>query len=59
MRRSFEEHLKHQYGGSRVTLTRVEHSLPTADEVEFAGRQLNDPQSYVNMPETIPTGSGR
>jgi hypothetical protein len=59
MRQSFEQHLKHQYGGSRVTLTRVEHTLPAADEVEFGGRQLNDPQSYLNMPETLPTRSGR
>ncbi len=59
MRRSFEEHLKAKYGGDRVTLTRVEHRLPIADEVELVGRKLNAPDSYVNLPENPPRPSSR
>lgn len=59
MRGSFEDHLKHTFGGQRVTLTRVEHLLPTADEVELAGRKLNAPDSYINLPETVSRGSNR
>src|SRR5262245_15281190 len=55
---SFEEHLKHKYGGSRVTLTRVEHRLLTPEDVEFGGKKLNDPATYVNLPETN-QGAGR
>jgi hypothetical protein len=53
MRGSIENHLKHEHGGQRVTLTRVEHALPTPDEVELGGARLNDPDSYRNLPETI------
>jgi len=59
MRHSMEEHVKNQYGAQRVTLTRVEHALVSPDEVELAGRKLNDPVSYRNLPETISTGNGR
>jgi hypothetical protein len=59
MRTSFEQHLLHQYGGSRVTLTRVEHRLPSADEVELAGRRLDDLDLYTNLPEAAPTESVR
>jgi hypothetical protein len=59
MRKSFEEHLKDEYGGQRVTLTRVEHALPTPDEVELGGRKLNDPDTYRELPETINTGGER
>jgi len=53
MRGSIENHLKHEFGGQRVTLTRVEHALPAPDEVELGGAKLNDPDSYRNLPETI------
>ena len=46
-------------GGQRVTLTRVEHALPTPDEVELGGARLNDPDSYRNLPETTSGESRR
>jgi hypothetical protein len=58
MRKSFEEHLKSKYGGSRVTLTRVEHRLLLPEEVQLAGTRLNDPATYVNLPETNPNSAG-
>lgn len=54
MQASLSDHLQHKYGGSRVTLTRVEHRLATPDEVQYAGRRLDAPDSYVNLPETPP-----
>jgi hypothetical protein len=59
MQRSFKDHLKHKYGGDRVSITRIEHGLPTADEVQYGGRKLNDPSSYVTLPEALPAGGGR
>jgi hypothetical protein len=58
-RHSFEEHLKYRYGGSRVSVTRLEHRLPSPDEVQYGGRKLNDPTSYVTLPEALPAGGGR
>ena len=58
MRKSFEEHLLDKYGGSRVTLTRVEHRLLSPEEVQLAGTRLNDPSTYVNLPETNPNSAG-
>jgi hypothetical protein len=57
MRKSFEEHLKFAYSGSHVELTRVEHRLLTPEDVEFGGRKLNDPETYVNLPESNEGGS--
>jgi hypothetical protein len=51
---SFEQHLLHEHGGSKVTLTRVEHRLPLPPEVQYEGRRLNAPDSYINLPETAP-----
>ena len=51
MWQSFEEHLKHEYGGSKVTLTRIEHRPATPAEVEQLGRKLNAPESYRNLPK--------
>ena len=58
MHKSFEEHLKYKYGASRVALTRVEHRLLTPEDVEFGGRKLNDPGTYVNLPETTSDTQG-
>ena len=49
---SFEQHLLAEYGGSKVTLTRVEHRLPLPIEVQHEGRRLDAPDSYVDLPET-------
>jgi hypothetical protein len=54
MWKSFEQHLLAQYGGSKVTLTRVEHRLALPAEVQYTGRKLNDPTSYIDLPETTP-----
>jgi hypothetical protein len=47
--RSYAEHLGHQYGASRVSLTRQIHYLPTMEMVR-AGVRLNDPASYEEQP---------
>jgi hypothetical protein len=59
MRHSFEDHLKHKFGGQRVTLTRVEHALTSPDQVELTGRSLSSPESYTNLPETPPARANR
>jgi hypothetical protein len=51
MRKSMEEHLLSVHGGSKVTLTRVEHRLLTPFEVEELGLRPNDPDTYLNLPE--------
>ena len=58
MHRSFSDHLLSEYGGSRVTLKRIEHVLPSPAEVNLAGRRLDDPRSYVEQPEP-PQGADR
>jgi hypothetical protein len=58
MQESFSDHLKHEYSGSRVTLTRVEHRLLTPEDVEVGGRKLNDPATYIILPETLTSSAG-
>jgi hypothetical protein len=58
MRESIEKHLLYQYGGERVTLTRIEHRAPLPDEFELLGRKLNAAELYVKLPETL-GGAGR
>ena len=53
MQRSLTEHLQHVHGGGRVTLTRIEHRLLSPDEVQFADRRLDAPETYVALPETL------
>ncbi len=57
MWRSFEQHLLSEYGGSKVTLTRVVHRLARPDEVQYEGRKLSAPDSYIDLPETEETTS--
>jgi len=52
MRRSIERHLLHEYGGEKVTLTRIEHRPPMPDEFDSLGRKLTAEDSYVKLPET-------
>jgi hypothetical protein len=52
MRGSIENHLKHETGAEQVTLTRIQHRQPLPDEFALLGRKLNDPESYVKLPET-------
>ncbi|MCI0357770.1 MAG: hypothetical protein L0211_04690 [Planctomycetaceae bacterium] len=54
MRQSFEQHLLAVHGGSKVTLTRVEHRPATPPEVQHALRRLDAPDSYLDLPETAP-----
>lgn len=58
MTKSIENHLLKQYGGSKVTLTRVEHRLLTPFEVRELGMKPSDPSTYVNMSETVPVLRG-
>jgi len=51
MRDSYAQHLQALHGGSRVTLTRIEHVLPSPVEVRLTGRRLDDSRSYVVQPE--------
>jgi hypothetical protein len=52
--KSYEEHLANRYGGSKVTLTRVEHQLATPLQVQYAGRRLDAADSYIDLPENPP-----
>ena len=52
MRRSFAEHLKHEYGGSQVTLTRVRHRLAVPEDIQYLKRPLNAPDTYIDLSET-------
>jgi hypothetical protein len=52
MRASIENHLKHETGAQRVTLTRIQHRQPLPDEFALLGRKLTDSESYVKLPET-------
>lgn len=49
--RSYENHLQSRYGAKRVTLTRVEHELPSWVEVQLSGRRLDEEDSYSSMSE--------
>lgn len=51
MKKSIEEHLLREHGGSKVTLTRVEHRLLTPFEVSELGMKPNDPSTYINLSE--------
>ena len=59
MKQSFEEHLKAEYGGSQVTLTRVEHANAQPWEVSQERKPLDSADSYRNLPEVLPRGVSR
>ena len=54
MRNAFEQHLLTTYGGSKVTLTRVEHRQAAPFEITHLRKRLDDDDSYTNLPETPP-----
>jgi hypothetical protein len=58
MRASMEGHLLHKYGGSKVTIARIEHRPPIPAEFT-TGRLLAAPESYVELPESPPRGESR
>jgi hypothetical protein len=47
--KSYAEHLLHESGARRVTLTLVQHGLYHPDQIR-AGAKLNDPSSYYERP---------
>jgi hypothetical protein len=53
LRNAFEQHLLAKHGGSKVTLTRVEHRQPEPDEFRLDRIPLNDPALYADLPEVI------
>lgn len=61
LRDSYAEHLRSRYGASRVTLTRVEHRLPSPLEVLEQGMRLDDPSLYIELSEegAGPPAAGR
>ena len=52
MRKSLEEHLMHVHGGSKVTLTRVEHRLLSPFEANELRMRPNDPATYIDLRES-------
>ena len=58
MTRSIENHLLKEHGGSKVTITRVEHRLLSPFEVRDLRMTPSDPTTYINMPEVSPTAQG-
>jgi hypothetical protein len=52
MRSSIADHLKAQYGGDDVRLTRIDHRPALPDEVQAAQRELNAADSYRELPES-------
>ena len=59
MQNGLSEHLKAEFGGSKVTLTRVEHRLAEPGEVRDDHRRLDAADSYVDLPEIPPRGANR
>ena len=59
LKQSFEEHLKSEYGGAQVTLTRVEHANAQPWEVSQERKPLDAPDSYRDLPEVLPRGATR
>jgi hypothetical protein len=57
MQASIQRHLLSQYGGERVTLTRIEHRLPLPDEFQSLKQKLDAADSYITLPETITRAS--
>lgn len=55
LKSAFEQHLLAEHGGSKVTITRIEHEIPSPQEVLTGGRRLTEPASYVELPEVPPT----
>jgi hypothetical protein len=51
LRHSFENHLLAAHGGSKVTLTRREHLLPSPSQFLRLGQRLDLPESYRDLPE--------
>jgi hypothetical protein len=60
--KSIEAHLVTEFGGSKATISRIEHRLLSPFEVKELGLKANDPTTYVTLPETplaMPRGENR
>jgi hypothetical protein len=55
MQKSLEQHLVQTHGGSKATLTRVEHQLLSPFQVRELEMRADDASTYVNLPEAAPT----
>jgi hypothetical protein len=54
MTKSLEEHLVKTHGGTKATITRVEHRLLNPFEVSDLDMKPSDPSTYTNLPEVPP-----
>lgn len=52
VRDSMIDHVSHRYGATDVTVDRVEHRLPSDDEVLRQRMRLNDRRLYMLLPDT-------
>jgi hypothetical protein len=59
LRSAFEEHLKSTYGGTKATITRVEHRQAFPAEISQLKKRLDDPASYSKLPEAPPAQTRR
>ena len=55
IRSSMERHLIHRYKAERATIERVEHRLPSDEEVFGQKLKLTDPSLYMTLPDAGPT----
>ncbi len=53
VRDSMARHLKHRYQAEQVAIERVEHRLPSSDEVLVDRIPLDDPILYIVLPDAI------
>lgn len=56
MTKSLENHVLKTYGGSKATITRVEHRQLNPYEVTELGMTVDDPSTFVNLSENPPAG---
>jgi hypothetical protein len=59
LRLAFEQRLLAMHGGSKVTITRIEHQIPAPQEVLTGGRRLTESDSYLELPEVITLEASR
>lgn len=53
VRSSMQSHLAWRYGANAVTIERLRHILPGADEVLSKELPLNDPKFYIVLPDSL------
>jgi hypothetical protein len=56
--KSIERHLREKYGAQSVTLTRIQHLIPSPAEFATQRAPLTAPGSYIELPDTeTPAGN--